>query len=187
MSDKDLILDRNKLKETYDSAEAGNAEAQFVLGKHLGAIEPYFDPDGLGEGSLDDETIARLKDATTEIIPQRDPGYWFTKAAQQGHAKAMTLNAIILSQKGNQAGYIEWLEKAAEKGDGQAMWLLAVHYDQASENNRENPLKRLTMLFSGDKNRSAAIEWYKKTISDGDDEEYKKMAQSNLSELTNEA
>ena len=183
MANNELIVSKEELKATYERATAGDAEAQYRLGKHLVALEP----DELAEDDpTEDEkkTMARVKEFTAELIEQRDGNSWILQAAEHGHARAMTNHACRLFQRGDKAGGMKWLEKAGAKGDGQAMWFLAVRYAQASEDNRENPFKRLIMLFTGDKNRSAAIEWYKKTISDGDDENYKKMARSNLKRLT---
>lgn len=94
----------------HTKAEAGDASAQFLLGK---AFEG-----GLGV-SKNEEEAAR----------------WFRKAADQGNAAAEDELGVLLwtgtGVRKDKVQAVQWYQKAAQQGNGSAMFNLAVAYYNA--------------------------------------------------------
>ena len=97
------------LADLRASAEAGDAEAQFILGS--------FYVTGAG-------------------VPQDDAGAvaWYRRAAEQGHARAQ-YNLGVMYDQGqgvpqDDAGAVAWYRRAAGQGDASAQSTLGAMYDQ---------------------------------------------------------
>ena len=91
------------------AAEAGDAEAQFVLGRMYNS----------GRGKRENP---------------RNAAKWFREAAKQGHVEAIYCLAAMIDigrgESKNSKQAIKWYKKAAEAGHADAMYSLSKMYDE---------------------------------------------------------
>jgi TPR repeat protein len=164
-----------KLRQTLTSAEQGDAEAQFELGR--------MHDKGRGVDQSDAEALK-----------------WYRKAAEQGHAKAQfNLGVMYVRGRGvdqNDTEAVKWYRKAADQGDDIAQYNLGVIYatGQGVDQSDAESLKwfrkaadqgdakaqfRVGIMYSkgiGVRQSDAeALKWYRKAADQGDD-----IAQYNL-------
>jgi len=129
------------LKETYQKAEIGDAEAQYNLG------EMYYNGEGVSQN--DKEAVK-----------------WYLKAAEQGHAKAQfNLGLMYDIGKGVSQDYkeaVKWYSKAVRQGHAEAQRHLAICY--AKGEGVPKDYKKAFELFSeaaeqGDVGAQACLGW----------------------------
>ena len=167
------LMEKGNEEEAFNwckkAAEQGNSAAQFGLYKHY--------DNGVGVEEDEDLALEWLKKA----VAQRDVNalfeyakyyldectaiYYFSKAAEQGHTKAMyELGECYHRGKGigcNGEKAYEWYRKAAENGHVEAQNWVGRYLEEGWAN--------VT------KNEKEAVEWYRKAAEQGFD-----IAQTNL-------
>ena len=127
--------------ETVARAEAGDAEAQLLVGHAF-------------ELAGDD---AREPSPHVAFERYAEAVRWYRKAAEQGHSGAQAQLAWALDRgagvERDMAEAVEWYRKAAEQGNARAQFNLAVHYENGD---------------GVEKDVTQAVAWYRKSAEQGD-------------------
>ncbi|MBN9125920.1 MAG: hypothetical protein BGO99_01595 [Nitrosospira sp. 56-18] len=173
-------------ERTKNSAEAGNAEAQFQLGEMYQNLNPFGD---------------EKADAVVPSDNAKAAG-WHKKAAEQGYARAQH-NLGVMYEEGlgvpkDATEAMKWFQEAAELGDAEAQFKLgeiyrsvdhfgykqvgvvvpkddakaAEWYRKAAEQGFRHAQNNLGMMYEkGEgvpKGAAKAVEWYRKAAEQGD-------------------
>ena len=165
---KTIVLDKMKMNDLHRRAEAGELEAQYVLGvayRQGGSLLPQNEAQSVQWfRRAADQNFQRAQIALADAymfgrgVPQdyTEAARWLQRAAEQGHAQAQTNLGTMFSQglgvAKNDIEAARWRLKAAEQGIADAQYNLGVMYyngDGVAEDDEE------------------AVRWFRKAAEQG--------------------